>query len=269
MPIAMVTGPSSGIGRAVTHQLADLGFHVIAAGRSSQRVGAVVDEVVAAGGSAESLLLDLASLESAREAARAFEASGRALDVLVNNAAVGVARGATADGFELQFGVNHLGHFMLTHHLRRTFRPGTRIVQVSSNVHYRATGIDFDRVTRPTRSLTGVEEYATSKLANVLFSRHMGQLQPDWRLFAVHPGLVDTGLFPALTRPFLRRRMLTPDQGADTVVWCATDPGLADSSGGYYANRAERALSRAALDGELAAELWDRSERWCGVAPVN
>jgi retinol dehydrogenase 12 len=246
-----------------------MGFHVVAAGRSPERVGRVVDEVTARGGSAEPLIVDLASLHSAREAARSWEETGRLLDVLVCNAGVAAGRGTTVDGFQLQFGVNHLGHFMLTHHLRGAFRPGTRIVVVSSDLHRRAGGIDFDRVTHRTHSLIGIEEYAVSKLANVLFARELARRQPDWRTYAVHPGLVDTALFPAWTRPLLRRRMLTPEQGADTIVWCATDASLANSTGLYHQERAQRRPSAVALDDGLAIELWERSERWCGVGPVG
>ncbi|MGH3650961.1 MAG: SDR family NAD(P)-dependent oxidoreductase, partial [Acidimicrobiia bacterium] len=142
--IVMVTGPSSGIGKATALQMARNGFHVLAAGRSEERTMAVVDEITSAGGSGEFLHLDLASLESCRHAAGRFEGSSRTIDVLINNAGVGGERGLTADGFEIQFGVNHLGHFMLTHHLRRTFRPGSRIVVVSSEAHRRAEGIDWE-----------------------------------------------------------------------------------------------------------------------------
>jgi len=265
----LVTGPSSGIGKATAFALSRLGFHVIAAGRSPQRVGELVDQIIAEGGSAEYLPIDLTSLTSARTAARMLEDSGRSLDVLINNAGVGVTRGITEDGFQLQFGVNHLGHFMLTEHLRRTFRPGTRIVSVSSHMHYRAATLDFEAVTRKTTPMGGIEAYSQSKLANVLFTRELARRQPDWRTFAVHPGVVDTGIFPSWTRPVVRSRSLTPEEGAVTVVWCATDPGLEASSGGYFASQRERQPSDVALDDDLAHELWSRSERWCGLGPVD
>ena len=187
MKVAMVTGPNAGIGLEITRSLAKQDYHVVAAGRSEERIGPVVAEVEASGGSVEFLHLDLASLESARTAAKTFEQSGRTLDVLVNNAGIGVnRRGLTVDGFEVHFGINHLGHFMLTHHLRRAFQPGTRIVQVASSVHDRAKGIDFDRVQRKS-SFMGLDEYAVSKLANILFVREMARRQPDWRLYAAHP----------------------------------------------------------------------------------
>ncbi|MGD2060886.1 MAG: SDR family NAD(P)-dependent oxidoreductase [Acidimicrobiia bacterium] len=269
METALVTGPSSGIGEAAAKELAALGFHVIAAGRSEQRTKRVIDEIETAGGSAEYLHLDLASLESVRQTARRVEEGGRALDILVNNAGVGVGRGVTRDGFEIQFGVNHLGHFALTHHLRRTFRPGTRIVQVTSSAHFNAGGIDFDRVRRRTQSLLGWREYCTSKLANVLFVRELARRQPDWSTYAVHPGMTDTGIVPAWIRPLVRHRLFTPEQGAETIVWCATSPEVGADSGRYYRNRESRPPSELAQDDGLAGELWRHSELWCGVAPQH
>lgn len=269
MKVAMVTGPNAGIGLAITRSLASQGFHVVAAGRSEERIAPVISEIENAGGSAEFLHLDLASLDSARSAARAFEESERKLDVLVNNAGIGVnRRGLTEDGFEVHFGINHLGHFMLTHHLRRTFQPETRIVQVASSVHDRAEGIDFDRVQRKS-SFMGLNEYAVSKLANILFVREMARRQPDWRLYAVHPGLVRTNLIPGIVRFFYRNRILSPEQGADTPLWCATSDDVADVSGYYYARRERRTPSPVALDDDLARELWRRSEIWCRVAPQH
>ncbi|HEX6286420.1 MAG TPA: SDR family NAD(P)-dependent oxidoreductase, partial [Acidimicrobiia bacterium] len=221
MHIAMVTGPSSGIGKATALALARLGYHVVAAGRSEERTVPVVEQIVSEGGSAEFLNMDLASLESAREAASRFARSGRTLDVLVNNAGVGGTRGTTNDGFEIHFGVNHLGHFMLTRHLEPSFRQGSRIVVVSSEVHRRADGIDWERVQKKSRSIAGFTEYGISKLANILFARRLAQLHPEWNSYSLHPGTVNTDIFPALVRPFFRNR-LTPEQGAETSVWCAT-----------------------------------------------
>jgi len=261
----MITGPSSGIGKATALQMARKGFHVVAAGRSEERTTAVVDEITSAGGSGEFLHLDLASLESCRNAARRFEDSSRALDVLINNAGVGGERGLTKDGFEIQFGVNHLGHFMLTHHLRRTFHPGSRIVVVSSEVHRRAEGIDWEGVTEGTGLLGGWKEYGVSKLANILFARHLAQLQPDWRTYSLHPGLADTNIFPAIVKPFVRDKK-SPEVAAQTSVWCATSDEVAHQTGLYYAKCRVREPSAAARDDALAAELWSRSELWCGVA---
>lgn len=263
----MITGASSGIGRATALEIGRRGYHVIAAGRSEERTSPVVAEIERSGGSAEYLLLDLASLESTRNAAKTFEASSQGLDVLINNAGVGGVRGTTEDGFEINFGVNHLGHFSLTHQLRRTTRSGTRIVQVTSAAHFNADGIDFERVQGRTRSLFGWREYSVSKLANVLFVEELARRQPHWRAYAVHPGMTDTGIFPGWVRPFIRHRLFTPEQGAETVIWCATASGVSGESGRYYRNKESRPPSETARDVELAAELWRRSEVWCGVAP--
>ena len=158
MQVALVTGANRGIGRAIAIGLARRGFHVVGAGRSEERFAHVAAEVESVGGSAEFLPLDLGSLDSARSAAAGFSRSGRKLDLLVNNAGIGVnRRGITVDGFEPHFGINHLGHFMLTWHLRPAFRPGTRIVQVTSSVHFRADGIDFDDLQRSS-SFSGLPE---------------------------------------------------------------------------------------------------------------
>jgi len=269
MRVALVTGPSSGIGRAVALDLARQGFHIVAAGRSASRVGSVVGLIESKGGSAEFLYLDLTSLESAQAAARRFEETGRSLDVLINNAGVGATSGITQDGFEIHFGVNHLAHFMLTHHMRRTFRPGTRIVNVTSSVHFRADGIDFDKLQRRTRSLSGMKEYAVSKLANILFTNELARRQPDWHTYAVHPGLTNTNIIPWYVRPFMKARLLTPQQGAETVVWCATSGDVAEDSGLYYARRQNLAPSNVAQYNDLARELWAHSAKWCGVAPLH
>lgn len=259
----MVTGPSSGIGRATAVGLAKRGFHVVGAGRSEQRCLAVVERIVAEGGSAEFVHLDLASLESTRAVAQTLRRSGHTLDVLVNNAGIGVGRGVTHDGFEIHFGVNHLGHFLLTGELEPVLRPGTRVVQVSSAAHFNAEGIDFDLVTRRTRSLFGWKEYSVSKLANVLFVREGARRFPDWRFYAVHPGVTNTNIFPSFVRPFIKNRLLTPEQGSETVLRCASSSEVGDESGRYYRHQESVAPSVTAQDDELAAELWDRSGRWC------
>ena len=263
---AVVTGASSGIGRATALEMARNGCHVIAAGRSEERTSEVVRDIAEEGGTSEFLELDLSSLRASHRAAMTLEESGKTIDVLINNAGVGGVRGLTEDGFELQFGVNHLGHFMFTHHLRRTFRPGTRIVVVSSEAHVHAKTIDWDRVTSKTRLTNVFADYGVSKLANILFAWRLARLQPDWRTYAVHPGLAETNIFPAIAKPFFRNRR-TPEEAAQTSVWCATAEELEEESGFYYAKMSKREPSATAQDDHLAAELWRRSETWCGVAP--
>jgi retinol dehydrogenase 12 len=262
MPIALITGANSGIGRATAIGLASGAVHVIAAGRSAERTEPVVDEIAATGGSAEFLELDLASMNSVRTAARRFARTGRDLDILINNAGIGVnRRGLTEDGFEVHFGINHLGHFLLTRELVPHLSAGGRVVSLTSAMHFRADGIDFDRVRRHT--FIGLAEYVTSKLANVLFIRELARRHPELRAFAVHPGLVRTRLIPGPLRALSGSSMLSPEQGADTVLWCATSDDVASESGQYYQQRSRLSPSATAQDDDLARELWERSDEWC------
>ncbi len=264
MPIALVTGANSGIGRATAVGLAARGVHVIAAGRSAVRIEPVVDEIAANGGSAEFLELDLASMASVRSAAQRILDTGSKLDVLVNNAGIGVnRRGLTEDGFEVHFGINHLGHFLLTRELFPTLSPESRVVSLTSAMHFRAHDIDFARVRRPTVFI-GLAEYATSKLANVLFIRELAERRPEIRAYAVHPGLVRTRLIPGPIRALSASTILSPEQGADTVLWCGTSEDVASESGHYYQERTRLPPSARAQDGDLARELWERSDEWCG-----
>jgi retinol dehydrogenase-12 len=224
----------------------------------------VVESIEDDGGSAEFLHLDLASLESSARAARTFVDSGMVLDVLINNAGVGTAWGVTEDGFEIHFGVNHLGHFMLTHQLTVSLQPGARIVLVSSEAHRGADAVDFGKVRTRTPILGVLRAYAESKLANILFARHLARLQPEWRTYSLHPGVAATNIFPRAVKLFMRNTE-TPEDAAQTSVWCATSDRVKDQSGLYYARMKVREPSAAAHDDELAAELWRRSEEWCGI----
>lgn len=222
-----------------------------------------VTEIGVVGGSASFLELDLASLSSCRRAAETVAGNGVAIDVLVNNAGIGPGRGTTKDGFEIHFGVNHLGHFQLTRSLSPSLAAGARVVTVTSAAHHRVSGIDYRSVRRRTRSITGLTEYSVSKLANILFVKELARRRPDLECHAVHPGLADTNIFPRFARPFVRRRAVTAEQAADTVIWCADSDAVSGQSGLYYARRQAREPSTAAMDPAMAEELWARSEEWC------
>ena len=264
MPIALVTGANSGIGRATAIGLAGRGVHVIAAGRSAERAQPVLADIAASGGSGEFLELDLASLSSVRTAAKSFARSDREIDILVNNAGIGVnRRGLTEDGFEVHFGINHLGHFLLTRELLPSLHLGSRVVSLTSAMHFRADRLDLSRVRHPT-AFIGIAEYATSKLANLLFIRELGRRRQELHAYAVHPGLVRTRLIPGPIRALSGSSMVSPEQGADTVIWCATSDQVASESGYYYQQRTRAIPSTLAQDDELARELWERSDEWCG-----
>jgi NAD(P)-dependent dehydrogenase (short-subunit alcohol dehydrogenase family) len=269
---AVVTGANTGIGRVTAERLAARGARVVLACRSEEKTRPVVDGIRAAGGEAEFQRLDLASLDSVRACASVLAARPAPLDILVNNGGVGGQRGMTADGFELMFGTNHVGHFALTLLLMGRLRAAerARIVTVSSKIHFDAQGIDFERVRRPTRSLMGMPEYAVSKLANILFTKELARrLGPSGpHTYAVHPGVVASDIWrpiPWPIRPLVTRRMLTNEEGAATSLYCATSPEVRDHTGRYYTRCREKAPSPLAEDPELAARLWKKSAEWTGV----
>jgi retinol dehydrogenase 12 len=272
----LVTGGNTGIGRATATALAAGGGRVYITSRSAEAGAAAVDAIKSAAGSQTVWLLplDLASLASVHDCAAAFLARDEPLHVLVNNAGVGGQRGKTAEGFELHFGVNHLGHFALTMLLLDRLKAsgsgagqGVRVVTVSSDAHYGAPGIDFDAVRRSTRSFTGQREYAVSKLCNVLFTQELARRAGDVSSYALHPGVVASDIWrrvPAPARAIIKRRMLTVEQGAVTSVYCATSPAVAAESGLFYDKCTVRAPSRVATP-ELAELLWKHSTEWTGL----
>lgn len=270
----LVTGGNTGIGRATAAQLAARGGRVYLACRSQASGQAAVAGIRAETGSEDVafLPLDLADLASVRRCAAEFRALGLPLHVLINNAGVAGQRGLTKDGFELMFGVNHLGHFALTAALLDCLAAAApaRVVTVASDSHYQAKGIDFEAVRQRTRAITGLPEYAVSKLCNVLFSAELGRRTAGRGIttYSLHPGVVASDIWrrvPWPVRPLITRRMLPVGQGAQTSLYCATAPELAGVSGRYYDNCREREPSAVATD-ELAGELWRRSEAWLAQA---
>ena len=265
----LVTGANTGIGLATARSLADRGARVHVACRSAEKGNAAVAGIIVATGNQDVsfLQLDLADLASVRTSAQAFLAAGEPLHVLINNAGIGGQRGLTKDGFELMFGVNHLGHFALTMALLDCLTASkARIVNVASDAHYQARGIDFGLLRRRTRTITGMREYAVSKLCNVLFSQELARRVAGTGVttYALHPGVVASDIWrrvPWPVRPLMKARMLTSEQGAQTSLYCATSPEVAADSGLYYDQRKAREASPVAT-AELGEQLWAQSESW-------
>jgi retinol dehydrogenase 12 len=266
----LVTGANTGIGRATALALARQGWRVYMAARFREKGEAAVAAVRAAAGSDSVffLALDLADLSSVRAGAEAFLAREEPLHVLVNNAGIAGAHGLTKQGFEVTFGVNHLGHFLLTRLLLDRLVSGApaRVVTVASDAHYSARGIDWDALRRPARNITGMREYAVSKLCNVLFAQELARRTAGTGVtaYALHPGVVASDIWrrvPWPVRPLVTRNMLSVDEGAATSLYCAASAAVAEQSGLYYDKCAPRPASRVATP-ELAAELWRRSEEW-------
>jgi NAD(P)-dependent dehydrogenase (short-subunit alcohol dehydrogenase family) len=272
----LVTGANTGIGRATAQALAARGAKLFLAGRSEAKTRLVIEEISARTGNPqlEFLPLDLGDLSSVRACATAFLSTDEPLHVLINNAGLAGQRGITASGFELAFGTNHVGPHLLTSLLLDRLRASApaRIVNVASGAHFSATGIDFDAVREPTKSLTGMPEYAVSKLANVLHAQELARRldAAEVTTYSLHPGVIASDIWrrvPWPARTLMKLRMRSPEDGATTSLYCATSPDVANESGQYYDNSRRRQPSAAATP-ELAAELWERSAAWVS-APMS
>jgi len=269
--VALITGGNIGIGRITAIELAKKGFKVVIAGRSLERTQPVLDHIKSLRVDEQAIFLplDLASLASVGECAQLFLQLNLPLHLLINNAGVAGLRGLTKDGFEMTFGVNHLGHFFLTQLLLEKMQSSglSRVITVSSRAHKRTAGVDWDALCQPTRSWTGIHEYAVSKLANLLFSAELAKRVQGTSVstYSLHPGVVDTEIWRALpnwARPLLRLRgFLTPEEGALTTLHCAMHAPQKES-GLYYADSKPMQPAALGQNSELAAELWRRSEVW-------
>jgi len=282
--VAVVTGASSGIGKAAAKSLASRGWRVIGLGRHPDRTAAAAKEIRAAVANAqvEMIQVDLSLVAEAARAAREIASRTQCIDVLLNNAG-GVNKELvfTSEGIEATFASNHLGHFVLTTHLlplllaaaarsrsNSTGPSATRIISVSSTGHERSPGIDWSDVQRPRNFTTG-GAYTQAKLANILFTRALAKrLAPDGIVaHAMHPGVVLDSNFVNHADDSMQRYMatlndvaVTPDAAADTLVWLATAPEPGRTTGGYYHRRAAVPASAAAQDDAAADRLWHESE---------
>ena len=266
----LVTGANTGIGKETARVLAGRGARVVIAGRSEEKTRAAMKEIADDTGNTDLdfVPLDLGDLDSVRAAAATFLASGDPLHVLVNNAGLAGSRGMTKSGFELAFGTNHVGTFLFTELLRDhvvASGPG-RIVNVASTAHYRAPGIDWEAIRRPTVTRTGFDEYGVSKLANVLHAQELGRRLEGTGVttYSLHPGAVASDVWrevPFGLRHIIKLFMKSVEQGARTTLYCATSPDVAGQTGRYYDDEREKTPSKVATP-ELAAELWERSEAW-------
>ncbi len=267
--VVVITGANTGIGEVTAHQLAALGAKVYLACRSKDRTEPVVANIRSGTGNAEVhfLDLDLSSFESVRAAAKMFLALERPIDLLINNAGLAGAKGLTTDGFELAFGVNHLGHFLFTDLLVDRIVDGGRIVNVSSRAHYKAKSIDWEDLRQPTTGLTGLKAYSVSKLANVLFTKSLAKRLAHRNIttYSLHPGVVASDVWrqvPWPVQPLIKRFMITVEDGAKTTLYCATSLAAGTETGLYYDESEAKLPSHLARDEALAAELWKRSAAW-------
>ena len=269
--VALITGANTGIGLITARELVSQGAHLFVACRSVKRAQAALPRILAANTDAqvELLPLDLGDFDSVRQCAQTFLARDLPLHLLVNNAGLAGQRGLTKSGFELAFGVNHMGHFLLTQLLLDRIRSSApaRIVTLASRAHYRAPGIDWAAVRRPTATRLAFAEYSVSKLANVLFSAELGRRLAGSGVtsYAVHPGVVVSDLWRSVPWPLrglIKLAMISAEEGAATTLYCASSLEVAHETGLYYDKCRARTPSRVARDAPLAQALWQHSEDW-------
>ncbi len=280
----LVTGVSSGLGVETARVLANAGATVVGGVRDIEKAREAL-----AGTKIELGRLDLASLASVREFAAWFDARHAALNVLVNNAGImACPRGRTADGFELQFGTNHLGHFLLTALLVPKLLAGapSRVVSVSSGGH-RIAGVDLDDPNFERGEYSPWVAYGRAKSANALFAVALDRRlrARGVRANSVHPGVIMTALGRHLTAETLKEmtdraasagpmKWKPVSHGAATQVWAAVSPEL-DGVGGRYledvriaepmrADTDASGVAAHALDPQIAAKLWTLSEKLVG-----
>nr|XP_046249042.1 retinol dehydrogenase 12 [Scatophagus argus] len=276
----LITGANTGIGKETAVDLARRGARVILACRDMERANKAAAEVRNRSGNENVIVkkLDLASLRSVRQLAKDVLASEERLDVLINNAAImGCPKWQTEDGFEMQFGVNHLGHFLLTNSLLDLLKKSSpsRIVNVSSLVH--ETGqIYFDDIYMD-KDYDHMKSYSQSKLANVLFTRELAKRLRGTGVtaYSLHPGVIRTELprhfwptVPLWKKIPLRIFMLTAKsatQGAQTTIYCAVEESLQNESGLYYSDCARKTAAPQGRDDEAAKKLWDLSASMVGL----
>ncbi|MBU9719965.1 MULTISPECIES: SDR family oxidoreductase [Bacillaceae] len=275
--ITLVTGANSGMGKATSLAFAKLGTHVVMMCRNKEKGEAARQEVVSESGnhSVDLHICDLGNLEDIRQFAQTFNLNYPKLDVLINNAAIiTTKRKETGDGFELQFGVNHLGPFLLTNLLLEKLKTASsaRIINVSSGAHKIGT-IDFNDLQTQHKKYRTFSVYGQSKLANILFTNELARRLEDTNITAnsLHPGAVATNLgidretgfgktIVRMLRPFFK----TPEEGADTAIYLATSPEVAGVSGKYFINR-KVVKTKKAEDPTVAKKLWEVSEKLVGL----
>lgn len=277
----IITGGNTGIGKATALHLARRGARVILACRNRDKAQGAIAEIQQETGNTDVLYmqLDLGSLKSVRCFSETFLKTESRLDLLINNAGL-VADGRTEDGFGVQFGVNHLGHFLLTRLLLERLKEagGGRVVTLSSMAH-RWGNIDFETLAVNRHLGTGryswqfFHAYCNSKLCNVLFTHELAKRLKGTNVtcYSVHPGVVRTELSRHVSlwqkvfiEPVARMLFLDPEAGAQTTLHCCLQEGIEPLSGRYFTCCAAQEVCARARDDAAARRLWELSEMFCG-----
>ncbi|XP_060655202.1 retinol dehydrogenase 13-like isoform X1 [Drosophila nasuta] len=276
--VVIVTGSNTGIGKETVLELARRGATVYMACRDKKRTDQARLEIIRETNNQNIFFreLDLASLDSIRKFVTGFKGEQDKLHILINNAGVmRCPRMLTKDGFEMQLGVNHIGHFLLTNLLLDVLKKSapSRIVNVSSLAHTRGA-ININDLNSE-KSYDEGSAYSQSKLANVLFTRELAKRLEGTGVTvnALHPGVVNTELgrhmkiFNTFFGRFILKGLLwpllkTPKSGAQTTLYAAIDPELNGVSGLYFSDCKPKKMAPAAFDEKTGKLLWEESEKW-------
>ena len=271
--ICIITGATSGVGKETAKALAKKGATVVLPVRNSMKGDTLKDEILAETPDAklDFMHCNLASFESIRQFAKEFKAKYNKLHILINNAGIWESkRNLSEDGIEMNFAVNHLAPFLLTHLLLDTIKKSApaRIINVASNAHKYSKmnfpDLEFEK------KYSSMKSYSQSKLANILFTKKLSQQLHGSGVTAnsLHPGVVKTNLFdkmPGFMVKIMGLFMISPVKGAQTTIYLATSPDVEKTSGEYFSESKRKKPSSEALRQDVADKLWGISEKYVGI----
>ena len=277
--VVLLTGATEGIGKAASRAFASMGATLVLVGRNESKTQTWQAKLQNSTGNdrVETIIADLSTRAGVRSAADAFLARHDRLDVLANNAGgVFLEYAETVDGIEQTFALNHLSYFLLTHLLRPRLvtTKGSRVVSTSSGAHRQGSLKDLELVAKNPARTASFRAYGDSKLANILFTRELAERLKGTGVIAncFHPGFVATGFGQNNTgpvgwgmrvlAPFVAR---TPEKGAETLLWLATNDEAGKVNGEYFMDCQVKRTTSRGRDMKLAGELWRFSEQLCGI----
>lgn len=273
--VVVITGATSGIGEVAADRLAGKGYRICFVARDRERGESMLKHlrVVAGGPEHRVFYADLSRLSEMKRVASEIAQAEPAIDVLLNNAgALFNARIVTEDGLEKTFALNHMSYFVLTNLLRPNLKAGARVVSTASDAH-KGAHLDFDDL-QGLQGFSGYVAYGRSKLCNILFTRELARRLrgSDVTANCLHPGFVATrfgdesGGMLSLGIKAAKSFAISPEQGAQTIVYLASSPDVAGASGEYFYKCRPATPTRDAQDDSAATRLWEISARLAGMA---
>jgi NAD(P)-dependent dehydrogenase (short-subunit alcohol dehydrogenase family) len=273
--VIVITGATSGIGEVAADRLVAKGARILFVARDSARGEATLKHLRAIAGSSEhcAFYADLSRLDEMKRVAAEIAESEPRIDVLINNAgALFSSRKVSADGLEMTFALNHLSYFVITNLLRPRLAAGSRVVSTASDAH-KGARLDFSDL-QSARSYSGFAQYGRSKLCNILFTRELARRLAGTGVTAncLHPGFVATrfgdhsGGVMSLAVRAAKTFAITPEQGAQTIIYLASSPDVAEVTGGYFEKCRPAMPTAEAQNDADAKRLWEISSELAGIA---